>query len=56
MSKLPASVMKPVAELVNLLGERAVVAALRTLLDNGRAAQLERNKELGKRSYRRGPR
>lgn len=50
---LPATVVKVAGELVSLLGERAVVALLRRLLDSSREAQLKANYEAGKSVFKR---
>jgi hypothetical protein len=50
---IPVSALKWLDTAINVLGEKLVVAALKTLVDNGKKAQLERNKEAFKRSYRR---
>ncbi len=47
------AVLRLLNEALDLFGEKLVVAALRSLIDDGPKAQLERNKEIAKRSYRR---
>jgi hypothetical protein len=50
---IPLAALKWLDTAINVLGEKFVVAALKTLVDNSKKAQLERNKEGFKRSYRR---
>lgn len=53
MSNIPLTVLKLINEAIDVIGEKALVALVRSIIDGSKAAQLARNKELGKRAYRR---
>lgn len=47
------AVARIVSELVDVLGEKLLVAALRRLLEDSRATQLKTNYEAGKKAFKR---
>jgi hypothetical protein len=48
---IPPAVAKPLNALIDLLGEKALVALLQRLLEGSRDAQLKANHEAGRRVF-----
>jgi hypothetical protein len=51
---VPKALVAPIVELVELIGEDLVFAALKNLIVQSRESQLKANYEAGKRVFKRG--